>query len=190
MAAIIAQLTRAKRERAQKVTYNTNKCLYQLPPFDAHFDPLIHNRYLARWRKIIVKKYFWIASILYFRREKVRQEQQRLQLLCEHQKKLRQGTGKYFNPTNLSGGGENCGIRCLEVCAVGRFDALLHLLHWFYLCPVMMVSLVPILLLLLHLVWEEEETGHEENTTTGYLRWKFFLQLLLSSLKKDFVACF
>ena len=55
MAAIIAQLTRAKRERAQKVTYNTNKCLYQLPPFDAHFDPLIHNRYLARWRKIIVK---------------------------------------------------------------------------------------------------------------------------------------
>lgn len=134
MAAIIAQLTRAKRERAQKVTYNTNKCLYQLPPFDAHFDPLIHNRYLAR-------------------REKVRQEQQRLQLLCEHQKKLRQGTGKYFNPTNLSGGGENCGIRCLEVCAV-----------------VMMVSLVPILLLLLHLVWEEEETGHEENTTTGYLR--------------------
>ena len=37
MAAIIAQLTRAKRERAKKKTYETNKCMYELPPFDPHF---------------------------------------------------------------------------------------------------------------------------------------------------------
>ena len=49
MAAIIAQLTRAKRERGRKITYETNKCLYHLPPFDDHFDPRVHNKYLARW---------------------------------------------------------------------------------------------------------------------------------------------
>ena len=30
------------------MTYETNKCLYQLPPFDQHFDPLVHNKYLSR----------------------------------------------------------------------------------------------------------------------------------------------
>ena len=49
MAAIIAQLTRAKRERAKKKTYETNKCMYHLPPFDPHFDPMIHNKYLVRY---------------------------------------------------------------------------------------------------------------------------------------------
>ena len=66
MAAIIAQLTRygpgrqifpsqnifyfrAQRERNNRVTYSTNKCLYDLPPFDQHFDPLVHNKYLSRW---------------------------------------------------------------------------------------------------------------------------------------------
>ena len=68
MAAIIAQLTRAKRERAKKRTYETNKvesllpttlkvlniycltnqCMYELDPFDAHFDPEKHNKYLVR----------------------------------------------------------------------------------------------------------------------------------------------
>ena len=48
MAAIIAQLTRAKRERAKKKTYETNKCMYELPPFDPHFDPMVHNKYMVR----------------------------------------------------------------------------------------------------------------------------------------------
>ena len=70
MAAIIAQLTRAKRERANKKTYEPNKvlkcgksfkeenmfksikyfcqCMYELDPFDAHFDPEKHNKYLVR----------------------------------------------------------------------------------------------------------------------------------------------
>ena len=48
MAAIIAQITRANRERKRKKTYEIQKCMYDLPPFDPHFDPLIHNKYLAR----------------------------------------------------------------------------------------------------------------------------------------------
>ena len=48
MAAIIAQLTRAKRERALKKTYETNKCMYDLQPFDPHFDAEIHNKYFVR----------------------------------------------------------------------------------------------------------------------------------------------
>ena len=48
MAAIIAQLTRANRERGKKVTYATTKCMYDLPRFDSHFDPLVHNKYLVR----------------------------------------------------------------------------------------------------------------------------------------------
>ena len=40
---------RAQRERNNRVTYSTNKCLYDLPPFDQHFDPLVHNKYLSRW---------------------------------------------------------------------------------------------------------------------------------------------
>ena len=48
MAAIIAQITRANRERKRKKTYEIQKCMYDLPPFDTHFDPLVHNKYLAR----------------------------------------------------------------------------------------------------------------------------------------------
>ena len=55
-------LFRAKRERERKVTYDTNKCLFELPPFDDHFDPLVHNTYLNRWEKLIV-----ISRILWLR---------------------------------------------------------------------------------------------------------------------------
>jgi hypothetical protein len=48
MAAIIAQITKANRERKRKKTYETTKCMYDLPPFDPHFDPMIHNKYMAR----------------------------------------------------------------------------------------------------------------------------------------------
>ena len=49
MAAIIAQLTRAKRERAKKKTYAPTKCMYHLPPFDPHFDPMVHNKFMVRY---------------------------------------------------------------------------------------------------------------------------------------------
>ena len=48
MAAIIAQLTRAKRERDKKKTFDSNKCMYTLEPFDDHFEPTKHNRYIVR----------------------------------------------------------------------------------------------------------------------------------------------
>jgi hypothetical protein len=48
MAVIIAQLTRAKRERAKKKTYETTECMYELPPFHPHFDPMVHNKYMVR----------------------------------------------------------------------------------------------------------------------------------------------
>ena len=35
-------------ERKRKKTYEIQKCMYDLPPFDPHFDPLVHNKYLAR----------------------------------------------------------------------------------------------------------------------------------------------
>lgn len=62
MAAIIAQITRANRERKRKKTYEIQKCMYDLPPFDPHFDPLKHNKYLSRWdpdgRREKIRKYF------------------------------------------------------------------------------------------------------------------------------------
>ena len=48
MAAIIAQLTRAKRERDKKTTFASTKCMYTLEPFDPHFEPVKHNKYLVR----------------------------------------------------------------------------------------------------------------------------------------------
>ena len=49
MAAIIAQLTLANRERKRRALkhIHSTKCTYQLQPFHPHgFDPRIHNRYL------------------------------------------------------------------------------------------------------------------------------------------------
>ena len=61
MAAIIAQLTLANRERkkrALKHIHNT-KCNYTLPPFDPNgFDPKVHNRYIMereRYRVMCVQ---------------------------------------------------------------------------------------------------------------------------------------
>ena len=48
MAAIIAQLTRAKRERDKKKTIEATKCMYTLEPFDSHFEPTKHNKYMVR----------------------------------------------------------------------------------------------------------------------------------------------
>ena len=39
MAAIIAQMSRAKSERGKRRTYDISKCVYTLDPFDQCFDP-------------------------------------------------------------------------------------------------------------------------------------------------------
>ena len=59
---------RAKRERGRKVTYETNKCLYELPPFDDHFDPLVHNTYLSRWEELMITS--WMISLHFFAQKK------------------------------------------------------------------------------------------------------------------------
>ena len=50
MAAIIAQITRKQRERkVRERTWkmiDSSKCLYSLPPFDAQFDPTVHNQFV------------------------------------------------------------------------------------------------------------------------------------------------
>ena len=55
MAAIIAHLTRRNRERKKHVrarrSYSSAKCVHQIPPFDPHFEPQIHNKYIARRNK-------------------------------------------------------------------------------------------------------------------------------------------
>ena len=55
MAAVIAQLNLRNRARIkrlkEKKTYSTSKCLYHLQPFEAQFNPTVHNKYLASREK-------------------------------------------------------------------------------------------------------------------------------------------
>ncbi len=51
MAAIISQLAAQKRAREKQFgigggVIGPDKCVYSLPPFDAHFDPKVHNKYM------------------------------------------------------------------------------------------------------------------------------------------------
>ena len=53
MAAIIAQLTRARRERLRRMALVANdngelRCHYKLPEFQTRFDPKTHNKYCVR----------------------------------------------------------------------------------------------------------------------------------------------
>ena len=52
-AAIVAQFTFRRRANKMKKrrSYSASKCLYQLKPFDARFDPFVHNEFLARRQK-------------------------------------------------------------------------------------------------------------------------------------------
>ena len=59
MAAIIAQITRAKRERDRRLAATATrepKCHHQLPHFQEHFKPEIHNKFLARQEVIRLKR--------------------------------------------------------------------------------------------------------------------------------------
>lgn len=53
MAAIIAQLTRARRERLTRLALVAEdggklRCHYSLPEFQTRFDPKTHNKYCVR----------------------------------------------------------------------------------------------------------------------------------------------
>ena len=53
-AALVAIGAKRKRRNGCK-TYLASKCLYQLKPFDAKFEPLVHNDFLASREKKKVK---------------------------------------------------------------------------------------------------------------------------------------
>nr|XP_040581202.1 uncharacterized protein LOC121129552 [Lepeophtheirus salmonis] len=48
MAAIISQMAANKRARQKRnvCEIHSDKCVYNIPPFDRTFDPFIHNKYL------------------------------------------------------------------------------------------------------------------------------------------------
>jgi hypothetical protein len=63
MAAIVAQITKANWERKKKrVKYvSVEKCVYQIPPFDATFDPKLHNVFQKR-RDAYIKRHEKVIS--------------------------------------------------------------------------------------------------------------------------------
>ena len=55
MAAIIAQITRANRERIEKRKFEivSSKCLYEIIPFDRNgFDPMVRRIVHLTWPKL------------------------------------------------------------------------------------------------------------------------------------------
>ena len=61
MAAIIAQMSMRNRERkkrkamlGKRAEVSSDKCVYELQPFDRCYDPIIHNKYLRS--KIEIEK--------------------------------------------------------------------------------------------------------------------------------------
>ena len=46
MAAIIAQMSRAKSERGKRKRFDISKCVYTLDPFDQCFDPDVSISFL------------------------------------------------------------------------------------------------------------------------------------------------
>ena len=90
MAAIIAQLTRARRERLRRLALVADdngklKCHYALPEFQTRFDPKTHNKYCIRylyyWPK--TKKMEISCVHLTFRREEIRIRKEEEKILEE-----------------------------------------------------------------------------------------------------------
>ena len=48
MAAIVAHLTRRRREKDHSKEYENTKCMYELLPFAKNFKPNSENKYLMR----------------------------------------------------------------------------------------------------------------------------------------------
>ena len=60
MAGIIARITRSNRERLEKkkCEISVTKCIYQIQPFDDHFDPEVSNIFVhTRWIENLRNKY-------------------------------------------------------------------------------------------------------------------------------------
>ena len=63
MAAIIAQMSLANRERKKRLAekgtkaIGADKCIYYLPPFDRCFDPMKHNKYMKMKQQVERKNY-------------------------------------------------------------------------------------------------------------------------------------
>ena len=78
------------------MTYETNKCLYELPPFDQHFDPLIHNKYLSRWES---RDLHSSNNIDWFRKAKLLERQAKIQErsfnLEQHLKRKKRRTNNF-----------------------------------------------------------------------------------------------
>ena len=51
MTAVVAQMTREQRERKSRqrhpLSTDSSKCFYKLRPFDPHFEPEVHNKFMA-----------------------------------------------------------------------------------------------------------------------------------------------
>ena len=54
MIAMIANFIQTRRRKnKQKVkVVSSAKCLYQIPPFDSHFEPQVHNKYIRAREKM------------------------------------------------------------------------------------------------------------------------------------------
>ena len=74
MAAIIAQMSRAKSERGKRKRFDISKCVYTLDPFDQCFDPDVSISFLLISKNICTKcdfiKFFfaklYIVIICYY----------------------------------------------------------------------------------------------------------------------------
>ena len=68
MAAIIAQMSLANRERKKQKaemgnkSIGADKCIYCLPPFDRCFDPMKHNKYMKMKQQIDRRNYITNAA--------------------------------------------------------------------------------------------------------------------------------
>ena len=69
MAAIIAQLTRTRRERLRRLALMANgdtrelRCHVSLPEFQTRFDPKIHNKYCIRHSFLLNYEYFYLVLL-------------------------------------------------------------------------------------------------------------------------------
>ena len=97
MAAIIAQLTRAKREREKRekimqvsVDECESKCHYSLPEFEKRFDPKLHNSYCIRFTLPFLLN-FIVTDFLLDKRNKESEKKKKrsLGIFQKNQRKLR-----------------------------------------------------------------------------------------------------
>ena len=73
MAAIISQLAANKRNRAKRIreTIPIDRSVYVLPPFDARFDPTIHNKYIKYYELIFANTQHTHLTLNYYQNYEV-----------------------------------------------------------------------------------------------------------------------